>query len=381
MIDSAELRAQCARDLENGAPQARQLKAFVGLDGFVDEILHVVDKRESAEKYTRMETIGALADRLAGAAGRSTNLELVPVLTKLGGNGPIMANALASYGIHVCYLGLLGHPNLHPVFAEFARLAEVHSIAEPGHTDALEFEDGKVMVGKHASLKEMTWPNIVDRFGREAFLDRIRAAQFVGFVNWTMLPFMSDVWAAILDEICPHLGGPRRRIFFDLADPEKRTPADIRRALELIGRFQTHFDVILGLNEKEANEVGEVLGLTPEAHDAEAVARLTREIGARLPIETVLVHPTKYALAVTAGKVDAVKGLFTAKPKITTGAGDHFNAGFCLGKLLGFDNSRSLLAGVTNSGYYVRTGQSPSVEQLAALMREWPNEDSSDRRA
>ena len=53
-------------------------------------------------------------------------------------------------------------------------------------------------------------------------------------------------------------------------------------------------------------------------------------------------------------------------------AGDHFNAGFCLGKLLDFDNAMSVLTGVTASGYYVRTAISPSLPQLAALLRKWP---------
>jgi sugar/nucleoside kinase (ribokinase family) len=374
MMDSPELRAQCARKLRAGAAGIEQMNAFVGLDGFVDEILHVVDKRTNAERFTRMTTINQLAQRLAGAAGRSTNLELVPQVTKLGGNGPIMANALACFGLHVTYLGILGRPTLHPVFAEFAKRAEVYSLAEPGMTDALEFEDGKILVGKHASLKEVTWSNIEARFGRDKFLAKISDSQFVGFVNWTMLPYMSDVWEAILEVICPRLSGPRRRVFIDLADPEKRTAEDIRRALDLIGRFQEYFEVVLGLNEKEANEIGEVLGLPAAGAAVDGVLELTAGIGSRLPVETVVVHPTRYAAAVSAGKVDCVRGLYTAQPKITTGAGDHFNAGFCLGKLLGLDNTDSLLAGVTTSGYYVRTGESPAVLAVADLMGEWPNE-------
>ena len=147
------MREKCATALSDNIKKAGQMTAFVGLDGFVDEILHVVDKRESAEKYSRLPTIAQLASRLSAAAGRSTNVELVGQLTKLGGNGPIMANALASFGMKVSYLGILGYPNLHPVFADFAKRAEVHSIAEPGYTDALEFEDGKIMLGKHQSLR------------------------------------------------------------------------------------------------------------------------------------------------------------------------------------------------------------------------------------
>ena len=71
MIDSSELRQQCAERLLEAAPRVPQISAFVGLDGFVDEIIHVVDKRESAEKFTRMRTISRLAERLAGAAGKS----------------------------------------------------------------------------------------------------------------------------------------------------------------------------------------------------------------------------------------------------------------------------------------------------------------------
>jgi sugar/nucleoside kinase (ribokinase family) len=65
-----------------------------------------------------------------------------------------------------------------------------------------------------------------------------------------------------------------------------------------------------------------------------------------------------------------VEGPFTPKPLITTGAGDHFNSGFCLGRLLGLDNWMSVLTGVTTSGYYVRTAQSPTIAQLAAMMME-----------
>jgi sugar/nucleoside kinase (ribokinase family) len=161
-------------------------------------------------------------------------------------------------------------------------------------------------------------------------------------------------------------------MFFDLADPEKRTAQDITRALELMARFEKQFDVILGLNEKEANEIGEVLGLKRKAHSTEAWSILARELRAKLPIGTIVIHPVSYALAVSGDAVDIVKGPYISRPKITTGAGDHFNAGFCLGKLLGLDNAMSVLTGVATSGFYVRTARSPSTLELAELLRNWP---------
>jgi sugar/nucleoside kinase (ribokinase family) len=369
-MNTPDLRAQCATTLLANAARASNLTSFVGLDGFVDEILHAVDKRENAEVFHRLPTIAKLADRLAAAAGKSANLELVNQITKLGGNGPIMANALASFGMRVTYLGVLGYPNLHPVFHEFARRAEVYSIADPGTTDAVEFEDGKIMIGKHASLKQMTWENIQSRFGRDKFAAKFGGADLVGFVNWTMLPYMSNLWEALLREVCPDMKGPRRIIFFDLADPEKRTPEDILRALDLIRQFEKHFHVILGLNEKEAHEIGEVYGLKLKNGSQDALAEYSLAIAAKLKISTLVVHPVTYALAVSDGKVDVVNGPYVAKPMITTGAGDHFNSGFCLGKLLGLDNAMSVLTGVTTSGYYVRTAQSPSITQLATMMQD-----------
>jgi sugar/nucleoside kinase (ribokinase family) len=369
-MNNPELPAQCAQMLMAGAGKAARMSAFVGLDGFVDEILHVVDKRENAEVYQRLPTIAKLADRLAAAAGKSTNVELVNQITKLGGNGPIMANALASFGLKVTYLGNLGYPNLNPVFADFAKRAEVHSIADPGTTDALEFEDGKVMIGKHSSLKQINWENIQSRFGRDRFAAKFAAADLVGFVNWTMLPYMSDVWESILREICPGMNSARRTIFFDLADPEKRTREDILRALELIGQFEQHFNVILGLNEKEAHEVGDVFGMRATDTSPEALAELGLNIASRLKSGTLVIHPVSYALAICNKRADMVEGPFTGKPLITTGAGDHFNSGFCLGRLLGMDNQMSLLTGVTTSGHYVRTAESPSIAQIAAMMTE-----------
>lgn len=378
-MSTAKLQEECAEALLAARDRAKGLTAFVGLDGFVDDILKVVDKRESAESYQPIRTISALAERIAGAEGKSTNMEVVRQRTKLGGNGPIMANALATLDVRTTYVGALGFPILHSVFEEFARRAEVHSISEPGYTNALEFEDGKVMLVRSLPLNEITWPIIQERFGRENFVRHFQAADLIGFVNWTMIPYLSGMWEALLKELCPSLSGEKRFLFFDLADPEKRNNKDIVQALDLIREFQKYFKVILGLNEKEASEIGEVLRL-PAAARSEASSRdeltaLAREIYAKLSIDTLVLHPVAYALTCDETGDTVIDGPYTASPLITTGAGDHFNAGFCFGRLLGLDNRLSLLTGVATSGFYVRTAKSPKVEDLASLLRDW-HEDS-----
>lgn len=370
-----ELRQDTAAKLDAASSSISSITAFIGLDGFVDDIIHVVDKRESATQFTRIPTIAKYAERLAAAAGRSTNIEVVSTLTKLGGNGPIMANAMASFGVGVTYLGCLGYPNIHPVFEDFAKRAEVHSISQPGFTDAVEFNDGKIMVGKLQYLSEVNWENIQARYGREEFVAKLNSSALVGFVNWTMLSAMSDIWETLQKEICPGLKGPRRKVFFDLADPEKRTKADIQRALDLIVKFEQWFEVILGLNEKESAEICEVLGIDAGVSSPEGLQKRAAAINQKLPVTTLVIHPVSYAVTSNQGKTACVHGAYAPKPKITTGAGDHFNSGFCLGRLLGLDHEASLLCGVSTSGHYVRRAKSPSLADIANFMRNWPEGD------
>jgi sugar/nucleoside kinase (ribokinase family) len=100
------------------------------------------------------------------------------------------------------------------------------------------------------------------------------------------------------------------------------------------------------------------------------------EIAGKITVESLVVHPVRYAMATSDGKAVAhVEGPFIEKPVITTGAGDHFNAGFCLGQLMGLDHAGSLICGVGTSGYYVRNGVGPDPVQLASLLRDWPEQD------
>ena len=369
-VTTASLPARAAAALDAAASQVPQLQALIGLDGFVDSIIAVVDKRESADQFTRVPTLAAFGERIARAAGQSTQAELVIERVKLGGNGPIMANALAAAGLRVTSVGNLGHPALHPAFAELAQRATVLSIAEPAYTDALEFDDGKLMLGKRASLRDVNWENLVARVGRERLAKLLGESDLIGLQNWTMLPFMSDIWRHVLAEICPGLpAAPRRKFFFDLADPEMREPEDIRAAAALISQFQKYYETYLGLNEKESFEVGRALGYPGGANGATAVEGVARFVWDKLRISCVVVHPREYAVAASAAGVVRVAGPFTPKPLISTGAGDHFNAGFCLGKLVGGSDEVALQTGVGCSGYYVRTARSPAVKELAEFLR------------
>jgi sugar/nucleoside kinase (ribokinase family) len=340
----------------------------VGLDGFVDSIIRVVDKRDSKDDFSVVPTIAAFAERVARAAGKSTNMELWVERVKLGGNGPIMANSLAVFGTRVTYIGNVGHPHLHPAFEEFGKRATIYSVAEPATTDALEFDDGKLMLGKRRPLHDIRWETLVERIGRDRLIRLFTDSQLIALQNWTMLPFMNDIWQHVLDDAGPRLKS-RPTLFFDLADPESRDPKDIRQAAGLIGQFPKRYETYLGLNEKESFAVGEVLGYDGATEGESAVKNVASFIHEKLKISGVVVHPRAYAVVASGTGVVQVTGPFVEKPLISTGAGDHFNAGFCLGKVIDADNEVALQIGVATSGYYVRTAKSPTVADLVDFLR------------
>jgi hypothetical protein len=363
------LPLQVLEQLSGARNRLANSNVLVGFDGFVDTILHVVDKRESATKFTRLSGMAEYAKRIDAAAGFSANFEFVTQMVKLGGNGPIMGNALCAYGAPVTYIGSLGSPAIHPVFADFAKRAEVHSISEPGYTDAVEFDDGKLMCGKHGSLKEVNWATLVRHIPERKLLKIFSNSTLIAMVNWTMLPNLSGILQKVLTQIAPKLKGPKRWVFFDLCDPAKRTTADIAALLKQIRKFEKYFNAILGLNLQESRQIGEVLGITLAGESFEAVTRHAAEIREALGIHTVVIHPTSFAAAADATGATHAVGPFTPKPKITTGAGDHFNAGFCIGRLLDIGLASSLQLGVGTSGYYVRNAKSPTLEDLKKFLK------------
>ncbi|MEI9998223.1 MAG: hypothetical protein WDO13_03165 [Verrucomicrobiota bacterium] len=229
MITDSRLARQTAERLIGSRAQLLKFQCLLGFDGFVDEIFHVVDQRQSPTKYTPFGSIKTFGGKVTAAAGKSVNFEIVPQTKKLGGNGPTMSFALSTLGAPVHYVGMLGYPELHPVFSEFAKRTKVYSIADPGLSQAFEFSDGKLTFGQHGSVHEVSWEILKKRLGDVTFQKLWNQAHFIGMVNWTMLPHLSAIWKRLLSDYMPAKPTTRKLMFFDLCDPTKRLDADLHR--------------------------------------------------------------------------------------------------------------------------------------------------------
>ncbi len=362
-----EFPVECEK-LSNLLDDSVSYNVLSGFDGFTDEVIHVVDVRQSASEYTRIETIAEYAARIAKASGVSANIEYVPIRIKSGGNGVIYANALAQTKNSVLYIGALGEP-LEQVFLPLKEACrETISIAPSAHTDAVEFLDGKLIISKLQSLSEVTYDRVIECVGREKMIDETSAADILAFANWTMIPAMSDIWKRFIEEILPAAkrGG---YAFFDLADPRKRRSEHVLEALHLIRRFQDFRRVVLGLNLAEARQVATLLELkgTEPMH-------LAGDICAALGIHGVVVHSAKESYAILNGLFAKVEAPYCSNPVLTTGAGDNFNAGFSNGLMRGLPAAECLMLGTATAGHYIRTGQSPTCNELQRFLCDWGRE-------
>lgn len=344
---------------------------LIGLDGFVDTIFHVVKTRTDAKNYTRYETISEYAAMLAAAAGKSANVELACITAKSGGNGGLMADSLACHGHGVRFLGNLGYPEPDEVFKDFlAHFDSVHSFADAGYTDAFEFSDGKLMMGRHHTLNQITWDNMIERIGLEKIKELFTQPHLVATNNWCMLLEMNDIWEKLQTRILPNIELQKKSPFWfiDLADPAKRTHKDLRRALDLVLGFQKTHQVIMSFNLSEAEQIASLL--TGEKALGKP-AQLASLIHHYLPISFVVVHGVADAGCSYQGESWEINGPYSPKPRLTTGAGDNFNAGFCAGLLAGADPQTCLYAGVATSGFYVRHMQPAQRDSLLNFSRFW----------
>ncbi len=352
--------------LRDRAGHCASVPAVLGFDGTIDHLYGVVDHREGpGDQWTAIPDIAALGSRISAFAGRSANLEMVPKFRKIGGNGPIMAGALAASGCPVDYIGPLGEPQIDEAYQDFAGQVRVHSIGQPAATHAMEFNDGKIMLAVIQSYDEVTADCLVQSPGRDALIELLKRARLVGLLNWTCLPYMDGILDFHTQDLLPTVGEDRDRLFFfDLADPAKHSTQALAGVLKRISAFEPFGRVALGLNYSEACQAARAMDFAEPAEDRAALVKYAKQLRERLGVSIVMIHPRDFAVVASTNESACVDGPVYANPLVTTGAGDHLNAGFCLALLLGLPLAQCARLGVMFSGYYVSTGKSPSVSDI-----------------
>ena len=347
------------------------LKSCIGFDGYIDEILRVVKSRENPSDYLLFQTILEFSEFIKASAGRSSDIEIILQEIKLGGNAPIMANAIAELGVETSCIGALGMDEIHSVFKDLSQRCNPISVGEPGYTHAFEFNDGKLMFGQLTTLHNIDWEKIKNQIGLEGITKLFEESSLIGIVNWSSISHMDTILEGILKEVLPSINPTSlkmKHVFFDIADPSRRNREDLLNFLKTLGKFSNFLTVSLGLNEKEARIIYH--WLDPKRNSTEDdIMMISHHLFETIDIATLVVHLTDAAIGMNHHEKSKVTGFYVENPKISTGGGDNFNAGFCLGQIRGLSLEQSLIVGNATAAYYIRNGSSPDLEKLIEFIK------------
>lgn len=355
--------------IKQHGPALQEKKITVGFDGFIDIIVKVIKKKKEGKASSLFTTIKEFGNYIVEKQGASLSLEIEERQSKPGGNMPIMANALGQFGATVNCIGALGHPQIHPIFKNFSSNCHLYSFTDPGTATAFEFNDGKIMLAQMAELNSFSWDKIKAAIGIDTLVSLYGQSDLFCLLNWSEIDASGGIWKGLLKDILPQysLNAKKQIAFFDLSDCSKRSPESITEALLLIQEFAKHATVILSLNKNEAQLIYKTLLGKSAKNDFFATGK---KIFEKTGIHTLVLHSAKETAAFTKDDSVTVDTFFIKNPEISTGAGDHFNAGFCAGQLLQLDLASSVMLANATSGYYVRTGTSATLTEIARFLKK-----------
>jgi hypothetical protein len=304
-------------ELKNKLEQLHQQKvtfnALAGFDGFIDSIQKVVKKKRSArdEYFT---SITEFANYLNSLAGKSGQVELITEKTKMGGNAPIMSNALARLNVKATCVGAMGFPEINPVFSTMHSSCQKISVASPGISNAFEFGDGKLIFSELDKLFDYDWNHIAKNGGLNKIRKAAQDAQLVALVDWVNLPRATSIWQLFHDKIVKHSGRKDYYFIFDLCDPSKKSTQEINEVIDLISSFSYYGNVTLGLNENETNKIWMALTGYPETQ-IPSLEIAGRFIYQAMNIDTLLIHPIDRTLVFRNSMTTGIKSRSTKEAR------------------------------------------------------------------
>ena len=348
--------------------------ALVGLDGFIDKIQHPVLRQDKSGStfYNSLDQFGA---RISEAAGQSAQIELHTNTVKLGGNAPIFSNALANLGVANSCLGTFGYPQIHPVFQKIHDDSELITLGDAAETNALEFNDGKLILSELSTFANLNWKTIKERTDVSRLLEKYQKADLVALVDWCNLVHATDIWKGVLYDLVKHSGKSSKKFFFDLADPSKKSDHEIDQVISVINEFAKYGEVTLGLNENEANRIADFFTRqSGKPAQEELLSTVGTAIFRNMAIDQLLVHPIDGCLLTFSNGQTYLNGRVVEKPEVSTGGGDNFNAGYCFGMLNQFEHQESMVLAMAASGAYVEHGFSPDKNLLKNYLANWLQE-------
>lgn len=368
MDSTYRLMQENIADIRQALAQVPDISAFVGFDGFVDVISKAVKSYDNHGGEVYFDTMSEFGDFIRARAGKSCSAELKTIARKVGGNAPLTAFALQRLGVAIRLVGSLGYPQIDPLFlGELSENDSAYTGANAGVATAIEFSDGKIMMGANNALEGLGWQEIKDAVGLDCLVKLFRECDILCLLNWSEVVRSNEIWAGLLGEVVPAAQPSKDKLMcFDLTDFARRRQQDVHEMVALLNCFAAHYRVVLNLNQNEhALLYRAVIGTEPPPRLCDS------RLADALNVSILCIHHHDGCLAFERGSVYECGSFHVDAPAVLTGAGDNFNGGLMLALALGLPVTAGLLVASAVSSYYVRVGHGPTRRELMDYVEEW----------
>ncbi len=325
---------------------------FLGFDAFIDFAASPIRHGNAIRPTAFFETIGEWGAYIMEHDGENCSIELLDGKPKIGGNMAITANAISSFGIKTHCVGTFGYPEMNPVFSGMAPPCQLISVGNPGEAIALEFKNGKVILGMNRDVGHLDWETVKARAGLERIIRCAEESQLIFLLNWSELPGSTGIFRGMREEVLACMKEDKR-LFIDLSDCSRRGEQELVEILRILEEMPRNIRVTLSLNKNEERVICTVLGIG-EQDPAGRGQKLVEMLG----LDSVFLHSRTMNTLVTGTEQVSLEPELCSSPAANVGAGDNFNAGAAVAMLMGLSPADTLRFAAEAAGYFVKYGKS-----------------------
>lgn len=355
----------CQRELPSTIPQKNLV---FGFDGVIDQVRTVVGTRTGPDQYQQMCSLEEFGTRIVNSAAIDTScsIEWISDDTRAGGHTAHLGRAMERLGFTPVLFGTFGTPPEEIFTNEYER-ATLVSVGSAPTTNAIEFDDGKVLLSETKELSKMDWDHIRSIVGLDTFTKSFDRAELVGMGYWSTLPQLPTIWDGICEDVWPQLQTPPERIFFDPGDIRRLSRDTLVEGIPSLRSLDDLIPVTVSANKAETIQLAELFGDVPSDSliDTATIAR------DGLSVSEFVAHTPAEAVSVNANDVQRVEIPTVTEPALTTSAGDHFNAGLITARLVGIDGGAQLIMGSAVAGWFVRNARPPTFDELRNFLNKY----------
>lgn len=353
---------------KNGFPDTVGGEEVVfGFDGMVDTVREIIDERQGRAEYTAVSELSAVSKRIDQSVdvNSSATFEWTENATRTGGHACHLTRALGGLDYEPTMIGTFGDP-VEPVFREEFDAHPIVSIGRPGHTDAVEFNDGKLLLTQSGDYRTLDWETLCDRIELETLAEHVDGKRLLGLGYWSIIPSFPDIVEGLREALWPLLSSPPEHVLVDPADLHHVPPGDFQKGAAALTALDEVVPTTVSANRSETAVLTELFDGTVD--DVESAVNVARE---GLGVSRFVSHGVERSASSTATETASVGVPRVEDPVLTTSAGDHFNAGLAVGLLTGAEESSALVLGNSVAGWFVRNGTGPTRDQLRSFVDDY----------